>query len=244
MADEAPLPESKIAKRPLHFFWLVDYSGSMDGAKIATVNHAIREVTQKDIPGAVENHPEVQILMRAIKFADTASWHVGPQPQSLDRFVWPELSTDGSTATAAAIRLLVAELTAEKMPRRGYPPVCILLSDGYCTESKSEYDSVIEELNSLPWGAKAVRLAIGIGEKSQYDEDSLLAFVTPALQKEVGVLQAQNTESLTQYIKWASVTGSMSSSMSKSKADTVDNANVILGAPPPPPAVTDNTDVF
>src|SRR5438445_215968 len=82
----------------------------------------------------VTAHPEVQILMRAIKFADSASWHVGPTAMPLEQFVWPELRTAGTTATVQAIRMLAAELTIENMPRRGYPPVCILVSDGYCTD--------------------------------------------------------------------------------------------------------------
>ena len=42
-----------------------------------------------------------------------------------------------ATATAQAIRMLATELTTENMPRRGYPPVCILVSDGHCTDTTS-----------------------------------------------------------------------------------------------------------
>jgi len=243
---ETPLPEGEIAKRPLQFFWVVDSSGSMDGAKIATVNHAIREATQRDLPGAVENHPEVQIMMRGIKFSDSASWHVGPDAVPLDKFLWPELTAGGSTATAQAMRLLTTELNTEKMPRRGFPPVCILLSDGYCTDPESDYQSAIEALDRLPWGAKAVRLAIGIGgDKSQYDEESLGKFISPGLRKEgIGVLQASNAEQLVHYIKWASVSASVASSMTKSKSGQADGANVLLDPPPPAPQVTGETDVF
>ena len=43
MADDIPAPDGKVAKRTLHFFWLTDYSASMGGKKIATLNQAIRE---------------------------------------------------------------------------------------------------------------------------------------------------------------------------------------------------------
>jgi len=137
-----PVPEGEVVKRVLQFFWLTDYSGSMSGTKIATLNQAIREAIP-EVKKAVASHPEVQIMMRAIKFSDDADWHVGPSSIPIEQFSWPELKVDGRTATSKAIRLLASELDVEKMPRRGYPPVCILVSDGYCTDSQEEYDSAI-----------------------------------------------------------------------------------------------------
>ena len=48
--------------------------------------------------------------MRAIKFSNDAAWHVGPDSVPISDFVWPELETNGLTATAKAIRLLTGEL--------------------------------------------------------------------------------------------------------------------------------------
>lgn len=149
MSQPIPAPEGQIVKRQLQFFWLVDYSRSMKGKKMATLNQAIREAIP-EVRKAVATHPEVQIMMRAIKFSDTASWHVGPQAVPLDQFVWPELDTDEGTSTAKAIKLLADELSMEKMPRRGYPPVGILLSDGFCTDPQEEYDQAIAAIESLP----------------------------------------------------------------------------------------------
>jgi hypothetical protein len=96
--------------------------------------------------------------------------------------------------------LLASELTPKKMPRRGIPPVCILLSDGLPTDTQEEYDAAIGELDSLPWGKHAVRLAIGIGaDESAHFEEAMLKFVSP---NEVGVLKAHNAN-LIEYVKWA-----------------------------------------
>jgi hypothetical protein len=43
MSTVVPVPEGTVAKRPLQFFWIADFSGSMAGKKIATLNQAIRE---------------------------------------------------------------------------------------------------------------------------------------------------------------------------------------------------------
>ena len=99
-----PVPEGAIARKSLQFFWLTDCSGSMTGKKIATLNQAIREALP-EIRSVVSGHPEVEVSMRAIRFADDAEWHVGPKALPIEQFVWPELTVAGGTATSQAIRL-------------------------------------------------------------------------------------------------------------------------------------------
>ncbi|MEO5364566.1 MAG: VWA domain-containing protein [Magnetococcus sp. DMHC-8] len=243
-----PVPAGEVAKRTLHFFWLADCSGSMAGTKMATLNQAVREVLP-EIEEVVKDHPEVRVEMRAIRFSTTADWHVGPVPVPLGRFAWPELQPDGATATSQAIRLLVQQLDIARMPERGLPPVCILISDGFCTDAGEEYDRVIQELDAIPWGLKAVRLAVAIGDESHYDEGELLKFVSPGLRKEVGILKAHNKSDLLSHIKWASTAAVRSSSKSyvdesvRGEASARIQANVVLG-PPPAPQITDSSDVF
>ncbi|CAH1208268.1 hypothetical protein PAECIP111891_03186 [Paenibacillus allorhizoplanae] len=237
-----PVLEGEIVKRTLQFFWLVDCSGSMEGQKIASLNRAIQDVIPQ-IQKAVSAHPEVQIMMRAIKFSNDASWHVGPNPIPLEKFVWPEVRANGVTATAQAINLLANELDIEKMNRRGYPPVCILLSDGFCTDPESEYEKAIQNLNSLPWGKRSVKLVIAIGKDREYDEEQLLKFVS---HQEIGVLKADTPEKLIAYIQWASITASIGASVGKSKAGDPanDQHNVALASPPQVQVASSSTDVF
>jgi len=212
----------------------------MSGRKIATLNQAIREAVP-EVQKAVAAYPQVEIYMRAIKFSDDASWHVGPDPVPIKDFVWPELETSGLTATAKALELLANELSIEKMPRRGLPPVCILISDGYCTDPSEEYTRAIAELGKIPWGVKAVRLAIAIGDESDYNEPELLKFVN---QDQIGLLKAHSPEELVSYIKWASVSASVASSRGRSRGTETmdDSSNVSLELPPA--MITSNTDLF
>ncbi|MDD2374751.1 MAG: VWA domain-containing protein [Eubacteriales bacterium] len=246
--NDGPVLEGEITKRPLQFFWLVDCSGSMRGKKIATLNQAIREAVP-EILRALEAHPEVQVMMRAIAFSSSASWHVGPEAVKLEDFTWPPLHADGYTATASAIELLLEELDIDKMNRRGFPPVCVLLSDGYCTEPEEQYERAIRKLDHAPWGKKAVRLVIAIGDGSEYDEQALLRFTN---HPEVGVLKANTPGKLVEYIKWASVTASVSSSQSKTfyNDDEVEGGegegarNVILASAPQSIQIEDANEVF
>jgi uncharacterized protein YegL len=238
--DTIPIPDGQVARKKLHFFWLADCSDSMRGKKIATLNQAIREALP-EIQKAVAAYPQVDIRMRAIKFSDDATWHVGPDPVPLSEFTWPELETSGLTATAKAIQLLAGELSIERMPRRGLPPVCILISDGYCTDPRDEYDNAIAELGKIPWGIKAVRLAIAIGDESDYNEPELLKFVN---QDAIGLLKAHSPEELVTFIKWASVSASVASSRGRSRETEMaeDTSNVTLESPPQ--MITSNTDLF
>ena len=237
------LYDGGVVKRDLNFIWLVDCSGSMKGTKIATLNSAISQ----SIPAvrkALELHSEVNVMMSAIKFSDHAEWHIGPDAVPIQNFIWSDLSAKGITATAKAINLLAEQLDIEKMTRRAYPPVCILLSDGLCTDTPEEYDAAIENLNKLPWGKKAVRLVIAIGSENNYDEVELLKFTN---HKEIGVLKAESPDTLVDHIKWASVTASVSSSQSKSKTNaqsgeaSAEGGNVAF---PAAPAITSADQAF
>ena len=238
MPTKPTLPD-EVTKRPLHFFYLVDASGSMTGAKINSLNHAIREVVP-EIKSALGNHPEVQAKIRAIRFSSDVEWHIGPEAVDLEKFVWNDIQPSGRTSTAGAIRKLVDALDIEQMPRRGYPPVCILISDGFCTDGEEEYESAIAALDSIPWGKKSVRLSIGVGNEGEYDEGELLKFSN---HPEVGLLKAQNAATLVQYIKWASTAAAIGASAGKSKVHDDNGQNVVLNTPPHP-VVSDQGDVF
>jgi uncharacterized protein YegL len=240
MEDTIPVPDGQIARKNLHFFWIADCSDSMRGKKIATLNQAIREAIP-EVQKAVAAYPQVEIFMRAIKFSDDATWHIGPEPVPLAAFTWPVLETSGLTSTAKAIHLLTGDLSIERMPRRGLPPVCILISDGFCTDPREEYEAAIADLGKIPWGVKAVRLAIAIGDESEYNETELLRFVN---QDRIGLLKAHSPEELVSYIRWASVSASVAASRGRSRGEGVpdDASNVSLE--PPPSLITSNTELF
>ena len=195
MGEKLKRPGGELASRPLHFFWIVDCSGSMKGEKIGTVNHAIQSVTPDMVAEAADN-PNAQVLIRTLRFATGASW-VTTTPVPVEQFTWEDLSADGLTDMGAAFDLLSAQLTIPPMSERALPPVLVLLSDGQPTH---EYKQQLKKLLDLPWGKKAVRIAISIGKDA---DDEVLAEFTGS---EELVLQANNAAMLTKMIKWASTT--------------------------------------
>ena len=225
------LPGGALASRPLHFIWIADCSGSMgiDG-KIQALNNAIREAIPHMQQVAAEN-PNAQVLVRALAFSNGARWHIS-QPEPVADFRWQDLKADGVTDMGKALTMLADQLHPDVMPGRALPPVLVLISDGQPTDN---FDAGLKALMDQPWGKKAVRIAIAIGD--DVDLDLLQKFIA---HPEFKPLQANNAETLVRYIKWASTEVLKSASSPASQTlDATPSANVPLPAAPDPAAPLD-----
>jgi uncharacterized protein YegL len=188
-------PGGELATRPLHFIWITDCSGSMKtGGKIQALNTAIREAVPHMARVADEN-PNAEVLVRAIKFSSGAQWHVA-QEIPVAQFKWDDLSAGGSTDMGKALSMVADQLKIPPMSERALPPVLVLVSDGQPTDN---FNKGLAALMDEPWGKKAVRIAIAIGEDA--DLEVLRRFIA---HPEIEPLQANNPEALVDYIKWVS----------------------------------------
>ena len=221
-------PGGELATRPLHFIWIADCSGSMavDG-KIQSLNTAIKEAIPHMQDVADEN-PNAQVLVRAVRFSDGAQWHVS-QATDIADFKWDDLDAGGVTAMGKALSIVADQLKIPPMDERALPPVLVLISDGQPTD---DFTGGLQALMNEPWGRKAMRIAIAIGEDA--DQEVLKKFIA---NPELRPLQANNPESLIKYIRWVStaVLKSASSPASQSAAASTAGLNV------PIPALPDTT---
>jgi len=226
-------PNVRLANRPLHFFYLCDCSGSMAAqGKMQSLNQAIRQ----SLPGmnrVARDNPEARVLVRAVSFADQASWHI-PEPTLVEGLEWRDLQAGGCTAMGAALELVAEQLRAPPMEERALPPVLVLISDGQPTD---DFEAGLARLMREPWAQKAVRLAIALGHDA--DLEVLQQFIgpAPANQRERSPrrpLQASNATSLAQYIQWAStaVVGAASMPVSRS-GESAEEGNIPLPDLPP-----------
>lgn len=252
-----PFPDVQLSRRPLHFIYLCDCSGSMQAqGKMQALNQAIRQ----SLPGMVEvaqNNPEARVLVRAVSFADEARWHIAaPTPVEQMLHNWVDLQAHGLTAMGEALKLVAAALRTPPMEQRALPPVLVLISDGAPT------DDFLDGLRTLmhePWAAKAVRLAIAMGHDA--DLEPLQQFIGPAPSgpgsegprgdrmpgQSAGrtarrPLQANDSTTLARYIQWAStaVVGATSQPLSLVGGGGPATTNVPL--PDLPPTVLDPSD--
>ena len=226
-------PNIRLANRPLHFFYLCDCSGSMAAqGKMPSLNQAIRQ----SLPGmtrVARNNPEARVLVRAVSFADQASWHIAA-PTPVEGLEWRDLQAGGCTAMGAALQLVAEQLHTPPMEERALPPVLVLISDGLPTD---DFETGLSRLMQEPWAQKAVRLAIALGHDA--DLEVLQQFIGPApsnqpLRSPLRPLQASNATSLAQYIQWATTAVVGAASMPTSRIDeSAGEGNIPLPDLPP-----------
>jgi uncharacterized protein YegL len=191
--------------------------------KIQSLNNAIKEALPHMQHSADEN-PNAQVFVRAARFSDGAQWHVAA-PTPVADFRWTDLTAGGMTDMGKAIHMVAEQLRIPPMSDRALPPILVLVSDGQPTD---DYAGAVRELLDLPWGRRSVRIAVAIGADA--DQDALQTFVA---NPEIPVLQANNAETLVNYIRWAStaVLKAASAPASKRLGDAA-SGNVPVPAPP------------
>ena len=214
MSDEsatAPgnIPTPKILppqfKKSSPYFWICDCSESM-GLKNKANNLVKMDMVNKAIPLVIEKIREIseiarkrQTTMRTIMFSDHAEW-VDNESIPVDQSVWTNLSADGATALGEAFSKLAQALKligeGGTMPeRRTYPPVLILITDGYPTD---DWETGLTELYKVFWGQNAVRLALAL---EGADREVLEAFIGDTFDKENKLVEIQDLTKLAYVIK-------------------------------------------
>ncbi len=229
-------PGGELAKRPLSFIWIVDCSGSMAGKKMESLNLAIHE-SIKPMQDVADENPNAEVLVRAIRFSSGAQWHIS-QPTEIHSFKWTDMDADGVTDMGAAMLLLADALKVENMPHRGLPPVLVLISDGQAVD---DYDSGLRALLAQPWGKKAVRISIAVGDDA--DLEQLQKFID---NPEIKPLVTANVQDLVKKIKWASTVPlkAASNPASRTKESAASSASIPIPAPPADAAPISQNDIF
>jgi len=251
-------PSVRLANRPLHFIYLCDCSGSMAAqGKMQALNQAIRQ----SLPGmarVARDNPEARVLVRAVRFADRAHWHI-TEPTPVEQLQWQDLQAGGVTAMGEALELVAGQLASPPMEERALPPVLVLISDGQPTD---DFEAGLARLLRQPWALKAVRLAIAVGHDA--DQEVLQQFIGPEPSSaragaevpgasgemprhQVAApsrsarrpLQASNATALAQYIQWASTAVVGAASMPASRIHQPGEPAGSIPLPDLPPTLLD-----
>jgi len=205
----------EVARRTMVLFFMVDTSGSMEGAKIGTLNSAIEDVIPEIRQISAEN-ADAQIKIAVLEFSEGAKW-LTHAPMDVAGYSWNYLNAYGSTDFGAACRELNAKLSKDAFmgdTAGSFAPAIFLLSDG---EPTDDYRSALADLKNNNWFKRAIKAAVAIGDDARKD---VLKEFTGSIES---VLSVHSPEALRKMIRFVSVTasqiGSKSSSVGKAGVD-------------------------
>ena len=195
----------EVTRRTMVLFFVVDTSGSMNGAKIGTVNSAIEEIVPelKDIS---EENADAMIKVATLTFSSGAKWI--NEPISAETFRWNYLNAQGVTDLGKAFDEL-----NDKLSRNAYmgdisgsfAPVIFLMSDGEPTDNYMDSLEVLRENN---WFKKAIKVAVAIGK------DANKRVLSEFTGNPEAVITVHSPEALKKWIQFVSVTASQIGSRS------------------------------
>lgn len=218
------LSDNVVVKKILHLFYVIDTSGSMAGAKIGSVNEAIRE-TIRILKEKASELADAEIKIAALTFSTGATWLTKNGPVSIDDFYWNNATAGGVTDLGAAIGELGDKLSRNaflKSETGCYIPFLLFLSDGGPTDS---WKKALKNANANNrWFKEAKKLAVAIGDNA--DTDVLAELVG----NPEAVVSIKDLETLKNFIVKASVSASMLASQSKMVGATTTGADIAKDA--------------
>jgi uncharacterized protein YegL len=197
--DAAPPARPMAAPpRPLPVILLADVSGSMrEYRKIETLNDCVSTMIRSF---AAEDTLRGEIQVGVVTFgSEHAVLHQPLVPAA--GLTWTDMSAGGRTPLGAALDLLTRLLADDDViPRRAFMPMLILVSDGKPTD---EWEEPLARLLASPRGAKAVRLAVGIGQDMDPEDVSVLRrfIASPGIEPK----RADEAHLLASYFSWVTM---------------------------------------
>ena len=157
-------PGGELATRPLHFIWIADCSGSMGSqGKIQALNNAVRRPSRTCSAWPTRTPtPRCWCASCASPAGRSGTWG---RPRR-----WP--TSSGRTSGPGAPRTWAGPSSwspgscRSPMSDRALPPVLVLISDGQPTD---DFGKGWRTPLGQPWGKKAVRVAIAIGDDADLE---------------------------------------------------------------------------
>ena len=135
----------------MFLYFLIDTSGSMDGAKIESVND-----TMENVVSELKLHSnDIDIFVNVLSFSRKSKW-MFKQPTQIDEFVWNPLVASGMTSLGNACKQLAKNIEKHVVQDE---VTIVLLSDGLPTD---DFDEGLDKLADCLYKKKANRYAIAL----------------------------------------------------------------------------------
>lgn len=175
--------------------FLIDTSKSMDGERIAQLNHVMLEILTK--LDAISDNSRENVNVRVINFDNVARFFIGKATESvrIDKVceTWRNLVAKGATDTAHAVRLCKKSIENDYANNNYEKTIVFLITDG----SSSDKEDFIEAINEMKQSLQNMRdksmifVSIGVFD---YRGQELEAFAD--LNKSCKNIYAGNSENI------------------------------------------------
>lgn len=218
-----------IPRKDLHIFYVLDTSGSMEGAKISMLNHAMEE-TLEALKDVAKHNGDANLKIAVMEFNTGCKWITENGPEDMEDFEWEYLKAGGLTDIGDAIKELSNKMSTHAWLNSmmgALMPVIIFMTDGYATDS---WEKQLEEARANRWFKRATKIGFALGD----DADKKM--IASIVGNSEAVVQTDDLEIFKKLIKIVSVTSSML--VSKPNSDKVDTGALVedavkqLGADP------------
>lgn len=208
-------------RKELHVFYVLDTSGSMEGTKISSLNHAMEE-TIEALKTLAKSNADAKLKIAVMEFNSGVRWITSNGPEDLEEdFEYEYLEAGGITDIGAALKELNRKLSRHAFldsMTGALMPVIIFMTDGYATD---DYTKALEEIRQNRWFVRGTKIGIAIGDDS--DVNMLASIVGNS----EAVIKTSDLDLFRRLMKFVSVTASMVVSQSQTTDMASSGADIV-----------------
>lgn len=219
-------------RKELHVFYVLDTSGSMEGAKISALNHAMEECTEA-LKTLAKSNGDAKLKIAVMEFNSGCKWITTNGPEDLEEdFEYEYLEAGGLTDIGAALKELNSKLSRHAFLNSmtgALMPVIIFMTDGYATD---DYTNALEDIRKNRWFARGTKIGFALGD------DPDVKMLSSIVGNSEAVIKTTDLDLFKRLMKFVSVTASMLVSQSTTTetantgADITKKAEEEMGLPP------------
>lgn len=190
-------------RKELHVFYVLDTSGSMEGAKISALNHAMEECTEA-LKTLAKSNGDAKLKIAVMEFNSGCKWITSNGPEDLEEdFEYEYLEAGGLTDIGAALKELNSKLSRHAFLNSmtgALMPVIIFMTDGYATD---DYTKALEEIRKNRWFARGTKIGFALGD------DPDVKMLSSVVGNSEAVIKTTDLDLFKRLMKFVSVTASM-----------------------------------
>lgn len=211
-------------RKELHVFYVLDTSGSMEGAKISALNHAMEETTEA-MKTLAKNNGDAKLKIAVMEFNSGCRWMTSNGPEDLEEdFEYEYLDAGGMTDIGAALIELNSKLSQHAFldsMTGALMPVIIFMTDGYATD---DYTKALEDIRKNRWFARGIKIGVAIGD------DPDVKMLSSVVGNSEAVIKTTDLDLFKRLMKFVSVTTSMAQSQSVTTKTVITGEDIIKQA--------------